>query len=427
MITMNIYFAGIGGVGLGPLAQLARDAGHHVQGSDSHYGLETTELQRRGIVITDDQSGEYLAYCHQQRPIDWFVYTSALPIDHPELVRAKQLGIYTAKRDELLNYIIREKDLNLIAIAGTHGKTTTTGMLVWTLRQLNVPVSYSVGTTLGFGPSGHYDPASQYFIYECDEFDRNFLRFHPFLTLITSVDYDHPDTYPTQQSYCDAFSQFLDQSEQILMWRSAIKTGVSAPHRARVLDDSDDIYYDIKLAGAHNRANATLVARACKQLRLGPAARITSAIESYPGVSRRFERLAQNIYTDYGHHPVEIAATLQMAHELSSNVVLVYQPHQNIRQHEIQQQYTDEVFADANELYWLPTYLTREDPNLPVLSPQELTAQLHKGKGLHYAELNDTLWLAIDRARADGALVLLMGAGTIDGWAREQIKRTNSF
>ena len=86
MEGMNIYFSGIGGVGLGPLAELAHDAGHHVLGSDSHIGLETQELERRGISVSQDQTGEYLAYRHEQTPIDWFIYTAALPPDHPELV-----------------------------------------------------------------------------------------------------------------------------------------------------------------------------------------------------------------------------------------------------------------------------------------------------------------------------------------------------
>ena len=259
MEGMNIYFSGIGGVGLGPLAELAHDAGHHVLGSDSHVGLETQELEQRGISVSQDQTGEYLAYRHKQTPIDWFIYTAALPPDHPELVLAHRLGIYTAKRDELLTYLINEKDLQLIAIAGTHGKTTTTGLMVWALRQLGEPVSYSVGTTLSFGPSGHYVPGSRYFVYECDEFDRNFLQFHPHLTLLTSVDYDHPDTYPTKQDYTDAFSRFLEQSEYTIMWQRDADAGVVPPRRrARVLEDED--VQQFTLAGAHNRS---IPAREC--------------------------------------------------------------------------------------------------------------------------------------------------------------------
>src|SRR5690606_24799052 len=125
--------------------------------------------------------------------------------DHPELVAARLLGIKIAKRDELLAFILKEKGLKLIAITGTHGKTTTTGMLVWCLQNLGVPISYSVGSTLPFGPSGAFRPDSEYFVYECDEFDRNFLHFEPYLSVITSIEYDHPDTYPTENEYYDAF------------------------------------------------------------------------------------------------------------------------------------------------------------------------------------------------------------------------------
>ena len=306
-----------------------------------------------------------------------------------------------------------------ILLAGTHGKTTTTGLMVWALRQLGEPVSYSVGTTLSFGPSGHYVPGSRYFVYECDEFDRNFLQFHPHLTLLTSVDYDHPDTYPTKQDYTDAFSRFLEQSEYTIMWQRDADAGVVPPRRrARVLEDED--VQQFTLAGAHNRANATLVATACKQLRLGSPEHIRAAINTFPGVQRRFERLGAGLYSDYGHHPVEIAATLQMARELSDHVVLVYQPHQNVRQHEIRQQYTD-CMERAEQIYWLPTYLSREDPALPILTPQQLTEQLTNRNSVHYAELDDALWHVIQTARAEGKLVLCMGAGTIDGWVRQQL------
>ncbi len=127
---MNIYFSGLGGVGIGPLVEIALDAGHSVQGSDIASGLVTDELQVRGVVVNiGPQDGAFLQACHDITPIDWFVYTAALPDDHPELVLARQLGIHTAKRDELLAAIIQEKKLKLIAISGTHGKTTTTGMI----------------------------------------------------------------------------------------------------------------------------------------------------------------------------------------------------------------------------------------------------------------------------------------------------------
>jgi UDP-N-acetylmuramate--alanine ligase len=407
---MRIYFSGIGGVGIGPLARIARDAGYDVLGSDSNESLITKELEGSRISISYDQSGVYLKESHLDEPIDWFVHTAALSDDHPELITAHELGIKTSKRDELLAHIIDEKGLKLIAVAGTHGKTTTTGMLVWTLKQLGIPVSYSIGTTLSWGPSGHYDPASEYFVYECDEFDRNFLTFSPYLSLITNVEYDHPDTYESADAYNDAFKQFADQSQQLITWRNSL---FSQHQDAWLLEDT----LPIKLAGEHNRQNATLVLKALEKLHLDSS---LSLVESFPGTNRRFEKLAENLYTDYGHTPTEIKATLQLARELSDHVILIYQPHQNIRQHEVREQYTDEVFKDADGVYWLPTYLSREDQNLSLLTPTELTERL-SSTTVQQSELDDQLWDSIIKLRDDDKLVLAMGAGSIDSWIRSKI------
>lgn len=410
---MRIYFSGLGGVALGPLAEICQDADYDVLGSEPVPNLMTKQLQNRGVVVYDTQDGVELRQQHGAAPIDWFVYTAALPDDHPELVAARELGIRTSKRDELVNHIIAEHELQLIAISGTHGKTTTTGMMIWALEQLDIPVSYLVGTTLGYGPSGKFSSKSKYFVYECDEFDRNMLQFHPHLSLITSLDYDHPDTYTNTEEYIDAFRQFFEQSSHTIGWKRDIET--IAQETDWQLEEND--VHDVTLAGEHTRQNATLVIKACEYLGLGDA---TEALHTFPGTNRRFEKLADNLYTDYGHHPVEIAATLQMARELSDHVVLVYQPHQNTRQHEVRDQYTD-CMELADEIYWLPTYLSREDPSLEVLSPQQLTEQLTNKESLKIADLNDELWSQIQKHLDAGKLVLCMGAGSIDGWLRKAI------
>lgn len=423
---MNIYFSGIGGVGIGPLAEIAHDAGHNVSGSDLSASLITEELEKRGITVHIGQDGKSLQSEHDSRPIDWFVYTSALKSDHPELVLAKELGVKVAKRDELLAKIIDDKGLKLIAVAGTHGKTTTTGMFVWAMKQLGIPVSYSVGSTLSFGPSGKLDNDSQYFVYECDEFDRNFLHFTPWLSVITALDYDHPDTYPTIDEYRDAFVKFIEQSNRSLMWEKDVRylKHPDIPASYDAFDELMDLSH-IKLSGDHTRHNAFLVERALKYIiddsKDGSAKenQILSAINTFPGTSRRFEKLADNLYSDYGHHPVEISATLQMARELSDDVILVYQPHQNVRQHEVKDQYLDEVFENAEEIFWLPTFLSREKPELEILSPEELTKNLKKDN-LHFAEPSDELLEKVKAHLANGKLVLCMGAGSIDAWIRTQ-------
>ncbi len=428
---MHIYFSGIGGVGIGPLAEIALDAGHQVSGSDLQESPMTKQLRERGVDVQIGQDGSQIAAVHEKHPVDWFVYTAALSAGRPELDFVQAQGIRATKRDELLAEIIAEKDLKLIAVSGTHGKTTTTGMLIWAMQKLGVRPSYSVGATLSFGPSGHFEAGSEYFVYECDEFDRNFLHFSPYVSVITSIDHDHFDTYPTLESYQQAFVQFLQQSEFSVLWEKDLRAlgqaDVAANYEA--YDELMDLTH-IHLAGDHVRHNAFLVQKALERLSDASVtvsveeavtpAQITSAINSFPGTSRRFEKLADKLYSDYGHHPVEIAATLQMARELSDHVVLVYQPHQNVRQHEVRSQYTD-CMELAEKIYWLPTYLSREDPNLDVLSPEQLSENLTNKELVTVADLNDELWRSIQQHLQDGALVLCMGAGSIDGWLREQL------
>lgn len=416
---MNIYFSGIGGVGIGPLAEIASDAGYEIAGSDLEESLMTNELRKRGVKINIGQDGSFLKSYHETKPIDWFVYTSSLPAGHPELAMAQQLGLKTAKRDELIVHIIEERGLKLIAVAGTHGKTTVTGMLVWTMQKLGIPVSYSIGSTITFGPSGKLDPKSDYFVYECDEFDRNFLHFKPYLSLITSVDYDHPDTYPTIFEYLDAFHQFATQSENIITWQDQHDELFSGLPGVSILDPSD--IRNLPIVGQHNRRNVALVQASLKKL--GFEQNVDDILSDFPGTSRRFEKLADNLYSDYGHHPAEIEATLQMASEMSDHVVLVYQPHQNIRQHGVRDQYTNQ-FEKAETIYWLPTYLSREDPNLEVLKPEDLIKNITNKNAIQIAEFDDNLWDKIQNARNNGKLVLGMGAGKIDGWLRERLEST---
>lgn len=419
---MHIYFSGIGGVGLGPLALIAKQAGHTVSGSDRERGLMTDQLEAQGISPHIGQTGEEIAKLHTTHPIDHVVYTAGLPDTHPELVFARAHNIRTTKRHELLNLIISEKNLKLIGISGTHGKTTTTGMVIWLLQQLGVPLSYSIGTNISFGPAGKYEQGSEYFVYEADEFDRNMLQFHPYLALLPAVTYDHPDVYDSPEDYQQAFRQFVKQSNHTVLWQHiADYLGLQSSPNLTILGP-DAPKNQIKLAGEHIRANAWLAVQAV--LRLQPQAdvdRLIAIINDFPGTQRRFEKLAPNLYTDYAHHPHEIAAMIQLAGELSKNIVAVYQPHQNVRQHEIQKSYGD-CFKGVAKVYWLPTYLSRENPDLPILEPAQLIANLPDPSIAEPADFNDELVQKIRQARKDGALILCMSAGALDQWVRDHIE-----
>src|SRR5512146_1985398 len=272
--TMHIYFSGIGGAGIGPLAQIAHQAGYRVSGSDKQNSQYIDYLKKNGISdIRVGQSREAIAAVHEKSPIDWFVYTSALPLenpDAPELAYCREKNIKTSKRDELLNLILHEQKLQLIAVAGTHGKTTTTALLVWLFTRLEaklgIPVSYLLPAKTGFAEMGRFAKGSKYFIYEADEFDRNFLAFEPAASLITGVSWDHHEIFPTREDYQAAFREFIEQSGHTFIWQEdADYLSLENDSRIDVLNSGQPEIEDIKLKGRYNRLDAWLAIQAVHQ------------------------------------------------------------------------------------------------------------------------------------------------------------------
>ena len=429
---MHIYFSGIGGTAIGPLALIAKQAGYEVSGSDAQDSSYIKYLTSQGITdIHVGQSQEQIAAFHTSNPIDWFVYSSALPKtdpNHPELVFAKQNAIRTSKRDELLNQIITDKKLKIIAVAGTHGKTTATAMVIWLFKQLGVPVSHSVGAKLSFGEMGQYQAGSQYFVYEADEYDYNFLAFRPYMSLISGIDWDHPDIYPTRESYYDAFRQFIAQSEHAALWQSDVeRLGHQPTDHQMVLHENDPKIDQIKLTGRVNRQNAWLVANGLRPILNKPVEELATKMSSFPGLSRRWEEIAPGIYSDYAHTPGKIRGALQLAREVAGdNVVVVYEGLHNTRQHFIKDELKN-IFDDVKQLYIVPSYLAREDPNLPTLSPTDLKAMLSEKAQEHTssAQLNQELEQKIKQHTSSGDTVLCLsagGAGSLDEWLRQQFK-----
>ena len=413
---------------MGPLALMAKQAGFEVSGSDLGKGAIYDELMKAGIdVHIGKQDGEFLKE-KMKDGIDWFVYTSALPEDHAELKLAREAGIKCTKRDDFTACLVETLGLKMVAVAGTHGKTTTTAMIIWTALKMHMKVSYIVGTTLGFTPSGAYHEGDEFFVYEADEYDRNFLKYHPWLSVIPAVSYDHPDIYPTKDDYEKAFEQFRKQSEFVI------------ENTAEGLKDSrgDEILMTpdmFKLAGEARRIDAALAAEAVMRMDLKnlndkmidvmyTPFPIVDTMNKFPGVGRRFERISDGVYTDYAHHPEEIAATIDVAREECKisgrkGVVVVYQPHQNTRQHEVKDGYR-KAFVGADKVFWLPTYLTRENPDLEVINPEDFVKDLINANIAETAELNDELEKKLCGYLNDGYLIVLMTAGPADSWMRRR-------
>jgi UDP-N-acetylmuramate--alanine ligase len=426
---MHIFFSGIGGAGIGPLALIAHQAGFTVSGSDKQDSGYIDYLRSKGLsTIGIGQTEQAISALHAKNPIDWFVYSSALPMEnpaHPELVFCQQQNIKLSKRDEFINLLLTEKGLKMVAIAGTHGKTTTTAMVVWLFKQMGVPVSYSVGAKLSYGDMGEYVEGSQYFIYEADEYDRNFLSFSPALSLITGIDWDHPDVYPTRDDYYTAFQQFIGQSTKTVAWLDDLeRIGLTKSDAIFALHKKSENAARLKLLGEVNRQDGWLALNAVNELIHRTIPDLIRELERFPGLSRRFEKITENVYSDYAHTPEKIRGALQLAHEVAGeNVVVVYEGLHNTRQHFIKEDLAH-LFDSAKHVYIVPSYLAREDESLELLTPEKLVNLLSNPQGATPSELNDQLIEHIKVHQKSGDLILCLsagGGGSLDEWLRKEI------
>jgi UDP-N-acetylmuramate--alanine ligase len=433
---MHIYFSGIGGAGIGPLAEVAFQAGYQVSGSDKRSSSYITALKKSGIEnIFIDQSYAQIAKIHASQPIDWFVYSSALTIEQPnapELKFVNEHGIKASKRDELINEITRAHHLSLVAVAGTHGKTTTTAMIVWLCLQLKLPISYLLPAKTSFGPLGHFQPGAKYFVIEADEFDRNFLQFNPEISVISGVSWDHHEVFPTRENYQQAFLDFINHSQTTYLWdNDAAYLGLTRADKSLAIEDSANPgIEDIKLKGLYNRRDGWLALQAVQKMNItmrhGAKPTLGARLNEFPGLSRRMELLIPNLYSDYAHTPEKIRGVMSVAREMTAvtgqKIVVVYEPLTDRRQHYMLNDYRD-CFDGATRVYWLPSYLAREDPGQTIIEPRELIARLDDPGIAQPAEHDDQLKQIIDRHLAEGDLVIGIAGGggdSLDDWLRDK-------
>ena len=429
---MHIFFSGIGGTAIGPLALIAKQAGFTVSGSDKQDSQYIEYLKKHGVIdIHIGQTREHIAAQHDKHPIDWFVYSSAVPLENPnapELAFCKEQDIKMSKRDELLNFVLRKQKLKLIAVAGTHGKTTTSAMIVWLFKRLGVPISWSVGAKFSFGDMGHYEPGSEYFVYEADEFDRNFLAFNPHLSVISGVSWDHHEIFPTREDYQAAFREFISQSAHTILWQDdADYLGIEASSAITHLTWTDDKEL-VRLDGLYNRLDAWLACAAVRRATGGSAEALLQHINQFPGTQRRMEQLVPNLYTDYAHTPDKIRGAMSVALEIAAKhnqpLVVAYEPLTNRRQHYMIDDYQD-CFTGAERVYWLPSYLAREDPASRIIPPEELISHLSDPSLAEPAVMGPQLKAAIQKYLDEGAMVVGMaggGGGSLDEWLRKEFQ-----
>lgn len=432
---MHIYFSGIGGTAIGPLAQIAKQAGYEVSGSDKQDSQYIKYLKNQGISdIHIGQSFTQIAIDHKKKPIDWFVYTSALTLENPdpeELRFCQENNIKTSKRDELLNQILKSKKLKLIAVAGTHGKTTTTAMIIWLFKQLKEPISYSVGAKIDFGNMGHYEQKTEYFVYECDEFDRNFLAYEPYISVITGVSWDHHEIFPTRADYQEAFKEFIGQSKWTILWQEDLDYLGLEPSSALAVFDSSIVRSPkskIRLLGQYNRLDGWLAIQAVHEITNTPVKQLAEIMNNFPGLQRRMEEIVPNLYSDYAHTPEKIRGAMSVAMEMAADkkqdLVVVYEPLTNRRQHFMKDDYGD-CFSGSKKVYWIPSYLAREDSAQRIIPPKELISHLADPSIAEARERDENLAKTIQKHLDTGDMVVAMAGGggdSLDEWIRKEFK-----
>ncbi|WP_419241590.1 UDP-N-acetylmuramate--L-alanine ligase [Cardinium endosymbiont of Nabis limbatus] len=443
-----IYFIGIGGIGMSALARLCARQGYQVFGYDQSPSALVEQLRAEGISIscTDRLAAIPEAICHHPNQT-LVIYTPAIPTDSTILNYFKRTGYKIQSRAEVLGNI--SKSFTTIAVAGTHGKTTTSAMVAHILYQSNLPMVAFVGGIVqlydtNLLSNGLLDDI-QFMVAEADEFNKSFLHLQPNFSIVTAADADHPETYTTAALMEAGFIEFIQQNQKYLLIQHKAAAQLSVrkyyrqPFLTYGLDQGDIVAGNIALApdqsvfdyvgvdgtisnlvlpiaGLYNIENA--LAAITIGLTLGiPEAQIRTAIASFPGIKRRFSFVCNHkqylLIDDYAHHPVEISALLGSVKKLypNSSLTAVFQPHLFSRTQAFYKAFAASLSL-ADQVFILPIYPAREAPMPGVTAQLILDAVSCKRKALVTMDglLNA---LATCDTRQAHQVFLTIGAGDI--------------
>ncbi len=415
----RLYCIGIGGIGVSSLAQYYLAEGWEVSGSDDKQTETTKTLEKLGANITIGTNVDGL------KQADLVVYTNALPADHPELVAAKQANIPTKNYPEALGELTKKH--YTVAVAGTHGKSTTTSMVALIFIAAGLDPTVIVGTKLEeLGWSNFRQGKSKYLIIEADEYKGAFWNYQSDVAVILNVDVDHLDFYHDLADTQNSFRKFLANTKPggtiILNGQdtntTALLDEVDQSGRKVVLYNEHDLaHHKLEVPGAHNQSNAEAAAQAA--LAAGIDGKIIEeALSKFHGTWRRFEKVGERIYSDYAHHPEEVQATLKAAREYFPNnkLIAVFQPDGKHRLNQLFDRFT-KAFDTADETYIVPTIVKLGREKDEGRGSEELVAAINKPNVYYIATVEEAYQKVLPEVH-DGAVVFFMGSGDIDSHLR---------
>lgn len=445
--SLRVHLIGIGGAGLSAIAQVLLERGVRVSGSDRQESSATRALAQAGAEIFIDQRAENLTDRPASQRPDVVLISSAIAAENPERRAAQELGLPVVKRQTFLRPFLAGR--RVIAVAGTHGKSTTTAMIVQALHENGCDAGYIVGSTLpGYGNA--HAGSDRLFVIEADEYDRMFHGLTPSVAVITNVEWDHPDCYPTPESFAQAFAQFVAQVEAegrvvscgddpgaealrqrqpagAPLWRTyglslaadvravQAEVGPAGGYTAQVLRQGKALGpLQMQAPGLHNLRNALAALTVATDAGVPPAQALAS-LRRYAGIARRFELKGTargvTVVDDYAHHPTEVQATLAAARSrfAGRKIWAVFQPHTFSRTGSMLAEMAAS-FADADAVLVTDIYAARETGDGSLTGATVAAASPHPCIR-HSGSVEATSELLAAEVQP-GDVVLTLGAGT---------------
>lgn len=434
----RVHFVGIGGAGMSGLARIMASAGISVTGSDLQESSVLVALRAIGIQAVEGHAGTNV------EGVDFVIFSNAILPSNPELIRAHELKVPCLTRAQALAILMSES--KSIAVAGTHGKTTTTSMLTVAIQACGEDPSFAIGGNLKASGSNAHRGTGQFFVAEADESDGSFVEYRPFGAIITNIEHDHVDFFETPESVFDAFNDFVKtiSSDGFLVYcadqSGAFDVGRSVNHcrtysygtdqesdlhidhiqlspltsRARALWQGRNIGpLELQIPGHHNLLNAAAALATGLALEL-PAAKLLSGLATFRGAGRRFELKGQihgiRVIDDYGHHPTEINVTLETAKRYAADgrVLVIFQPHRYSRTRAFTSQFA-EALDNADHTWILEVYASSEKP---ILGVSGLSISKLMQRGTFEPNFMAVVTSVVAEA-SPGDVILTLGAGDV--------------